>query len=328
MEKAGQKNYPLVKEDVAPAAAGFRGSLNMRKFYIAGVFLLIFSIFFFLGKSFAGGKAGEIKKFDDIEMVFIPAGSFLMGSPESEKDRINIEGPQHRVSISAFWMGRFEVTQEQYRAVIGENPAKFKDNPRNPVEQVSWYDAVEYCNRLSEKQGLQKYYTIDKSRKDTLNINSDDDRKWTVTISGGNGFRLPTEAEWEYACRAGTTTIFCYGNRLDSTMANFCGENPYNAAKGEWRKKTTPAGSFKANAWGLYDMHGNVCEWCFDWFDEKFYTRSSAKDPVNLGGSEDRVMRDGTWASLGLNLRSAFRNGGWAGNRDDSNGFRVARSAF
>ena len=282
--------------------------------------LILFLVF--AASAIYGEAPGEVKKFGRIEMVFIPAGSFTMGSPESEIRRDNDE-KQHSVTLSAFWMGQHEVTQEEYVAVMGTNPSSFKDNPLNPVEGVSWYNAVEFCNKLSEQQGLKPYYAVNKSRKDPLNENSIDRIKWIVTINGGTGYRLPTEAEWEYACRAGTTTVFCYGNSLDSTMANF--DDSYS--KGEDRKKTLPVGSFKPNAWGLYDMHGNVWEWCFDWHDVKYYERSSVKDPVNLDGGMQRVLRGGSWRSIGgSDLRSANRSWSWANAYPSYYGFRVVRS--
>jgi len=145
-----------------------------------------------------------------------------------------------------------------------------------PVEGVRWYNAVEFCNKMSEKYALKLYCNIDKSRENPKRSNLNYDiKKWAETIAGSNGFRLLTEAEWEYACRSGTTTAFCYGNSLDSSMANFDGNYPYNAGKGVNRKKTTKLGSFRPNAWGLFDMHGNVSEWCWDGFDETYYSYKS-----------------------------------------------------
>ena len=244
-------------------------------------------------------------RYGDIEYIQIPGGSFMMGSII-----------KHQVTLSAFQIGRFEVTQQEYQSVMGTNPSKFKDNARNPVECISWYDAVEFCNKLSEKQGLKPYYSIDKSRKDPLNKSEYDRYKYTVTILGGNGYRLPTQAEWEYACRAGTTTKFCYGNRLDSSMANF----------GENNKKTLPVGSFKPNAWGLYDMHGNVDEWCFDWHDfNDSNERSPARNPVNLDGGKYRVVRGGNW-HYSLDLGSGDNGTSSAHFHLDYSGFRLVRS--
>jgi len=270
-------------------------------------------------------KTGKTATFGHMEFVLVTDGTFTMGSPESEAER-GTDEKQHTVTVSPFWIGKYEVTQKQYEDVMGTNPSSFKGD-NLPVEDVSWYDVVEYCNKMSEKYGLKLYYNVDKNRKDPGNTNKNDNIKWTVTIAGGNGFRLPTEAEWEYACRAGTTTAFCYGYKLDSSMANFDGNCPYNSGKGTYREKTTVVGSFKPNAWGLYDMHGDVWEWCWDWYDSDYYSKSPAKDPEGADGGEYRVLRGGSWFNNGYSLRSAFRNYG-AIIRYYVVGFRVARSVY
>ncbi len=273
-----------------------------------------------------GGKK-VVLKFDfsepeyKMEMVYIKGGTYMMGSPESEKNRSSDE-KQHRVTVSPFRMGKYEVTQKQYEEIMGENPSSFKGD-NLPVELVSWYNAVEFCNKLNEKHGLKPYYKIDKRRKDPNNKSEYDDRKWVVTIAGGNGFRLPTEAEWEYACRAGTITAFHYGDKMDSSMANFDGNYPYNADKGVYRGKTIAVGSFKPNAYGLYDMHGNVWEWCWDWYGG--YS-SVSNDPKGADSGEYSVLRGGSWVNVGGDLRSAVRNWGGAVYRGVSYGFRVVRS--
>lgn len=272
-------------------------------------------------------KKGKAEKIGNTEMVYVEGGTFTMGSPGNEKDRGKDE-KQHKVTVSSFWMGKYEVTQKQYKGTTGTNPSRFKGD-NLPVERVSWYDAVEYCNNLSEKNGLKPYYKIDKIQKDPNNKRTGDYLKYTVTILGGNGFRLPTEAEWEYACRGGTTTVFHFGNSLDSTMANFNGNYPYNGNKRADREKTTDVGSFKPNAYGLYDMHGNVSEWCWDWYEEGYYVKSPAKDPEGGESGENRVLRGGSWFNVGNNLRSAFRSSSWAHNRGGvTDGFRVVRSVL
>jgi len=270
------------------------------------------------------GKIGEVKKIGNVEMVYIDGGTFTMGSPESEKERV-IDEEQHEVTLSPFWIGKYEVTQKQYKEVMDTNPSFFKGD-KLPVESVSLYDVVEFCNKLSEKNGLKPYYNIDKNREDP-NKNNSDKIKWTVTIVGGNGFRLPTEAEWEYACRGGTTTVFHYGNKLDSTMANFNGNYPYNADKGVYREKTTDVGSFKPNAYGLYDMHGNTWEWCFDWYYEAYYSRSPVNNPKGSDRGDDRVLRGGSWFHYGSYLRSASRIHFFPSARCNDIGFRLVRSA-
>jgi formylglycine-generating enzyme required for sulfatase activity len=227
-----------------------------------------------------------------LKLVLIPAGTFMMGSPENEKDRDNDEGPQHEVTISkAFYMGVTEVTQEQYEAVTGRNPSNFK-GAKNPVEQVSWDDAVEFCRKLSTKTG--------------------------------NTVRLPTEAQWEYACRAGTKTPFNTGETISTDEANYDGNYTYGTGKkGEYREKTVAVGSFKPNAWGLYDMHGNVWEWCFDAY--KRYAEGRAADPkIDGDGKEFRVLRGGSWLNLPRLCRSAHRHWHDPGLRiHDGFGFRV-----
>jgi len=223
-------------------------------------------------------------------------------------------------------MGRYEVMQEEYELIMGENPSKYYNNPRNPVDQVSWYEAVEFCNRLSIKQGLKPYYYIDKKRKDPVNFCEDDYVKFTIKIRGGNGFRLPTEAEWEYACRSGTSTAFYYGEHINSTIVNFKENVLNNRGKEICRFKPTSVGNFEPNFWGLYDMHGNVWELCFDWYDENYYGKSPSKDPVNLSGGKYRVMRGGSWINEAHALRSAARNYTGEDWRDYLIGFRIVRS--
>ena len=252
-------------------------------------------------------KAGDLLKNSiGMQLVLIPPGKFLMGSPESERDRAKDEF-QHEVQITkSFYLGIYEVTQAEYQQVMGSNPSYFdrkrvgQDTSRFPVEGVTWNDATEFCRRLSELA---------------------DER------AAGRVYRLPTEAEWEYACRAGTQTATSFGDRLDSTQANFDGNYPYNrAAKGPQLKRTATVGSYRPNAWGLYDMHGNAQEWCQDWYDDKFYASSSASDPLGPEQGVYRVFRGGSWRSPAVGCRSAYRFRNDPEYRDFSLGFRVARS--
>jgi formylglycine-generating enzyme required for sulfatase activity len=247
--------------------------------------------------------------------VRIQGGTFMMGSPASEASR-NSNEVQHQVTVSSFFMGKYEVTQREYQAVMGTNPSFFKGD-NLPVEKVSWFEAVEYCNARSRKEGLTPAYTIS---------GSGDSR--TVTWNRNvNGYRLPTEAEWEYACRAGTTTPFSTGSNITTNQANYDGNNPYNGnAKGTYREKTTAVDSFAANVWGLYDMHGNVWEWCWDWYGS--YSSGAQTDPVGASSGTYRVLRGGSWYFNGRNLRSAFRDFDTPSARGSDLGFRLARPSL
>jgi formylglycine-generating enzyme required for sulfatase activity len=251
--------------------------------------------------------------------VRINGGTFTMGSHETEPDRSPDEG-QHQVTISAFYMGKYEVTQREYEEIIGTNPSRFK-GPNRPVENVTWFDALEYCNRRSEQEGLQPVYTI------TVEGERRTRASWD---RGANGYRLPTEAEWEYACRAGTTTFFSTGSNITSDQANYDGQFPYNNNdKGTYRRRTTDVGSFPANAWGLHDMHGNVWEWCWNQYGR--YESTPQTDPFEYPSAiaqhiYSRVVRGGAWNTTGRENRSAYRrNLHWTRNYD-SLGFRLARN--
>jgi formylglycine-generating enzyme required for sulfatase activity/predicted Ser/Thr protein kinase len=213
-----------------------------------------------------------------LEMVSIPGGSFLMGSPESEKERLKYESPQHRVNVPPFFLGKYPVTQKQYEAVMGNNPSRFKGVNR-PVENVSWNDATDFCQRLSH--------------------------------STGKIYRLPSEAEWEYACRAGTTTPFYFGPTITADLANYNGDYTYGSApKGVYREETTDVGSFPPNAFGLYDMHGNVWEWCQDVWHENYNGAPTNGSAWESGGdSSYRMLRGGSWLYYPVDCRSAARSG-------------------
>jgi formylglycine-generating enzyme required for sulfatase activity len=232
-----------------------------------------------------------------MKLVLIPAGEFLMGSPETEKKRSADEGPQHKVRITkSFYMGTTEVTQAQWRAVMGQavkgmNFSYFRGD-NLPVENKSWNDCQEFIKKLSANEGMT--------------------------------YRLPTEAEWEYACRAGTTTPFNTGETISTDQANYDGNNIYgNGVKGAFRQKTTPVGGFKPNAWGLYDMHGNVWEWCEDWYDSSYYRNSLAADPTGPARGASRVLRGGSWKFYPKNCRSSSRNWYYPDSSINYIGFRV-----
>ena len=247
------------------------------------------------------------------DFVRINGGTFTMGSPANEPERMDNEGPQRQVTVSSFYMGRHEVTQKEYQDVMGSNPSNFKGE-NLPVEQVSWFDAIEYCNRRSQREGLTPAYTISGSGSNR-----------TVTWNrNANGYRLPTEAEWEYACRAGTTTPFSTGANITTSQANYNGNYAYTSVKGEYRQRTTPVGSFAPNAWGLYDMHGNVWEWC--WGIYQYYPGGGQTDPAGTVSGITRVGRGGSWNSGGQYLRSAYRSYSYdPSDRYVNYGFRLVR---
>ena len=223
-----------------------------------------------------------------MDFVLIPSGKFVTGSMISEGERRTDEGPRHEVTISKpFYMGIDEVTQAQYRAVMGKNPSKFKGD-NNPVEQVSWKDAVEFCRKLSRKEGKT--------------------------------YRLPTEAEWEYACRVGTPTPFNTGTTISADRANYNGNYSYGR-KGFYMKETTAAKSFRLNARGLYDMHGNVWEWCSNDYGSDANVRTT--DAQRPSSSSYRVLRGGCWNIYPWNSRSADRIKSNPSNSYDYGGFRV-----
>jgi len=230
----------------------------------------------------------------------VPAGSFTMGSPLDEAQRGDDE-TQHQVTLTkAFYCGKFEVTQGQWQQVMGTNPSSFKNaSPRYPVENVSWDDCQAFVKKLCQ----------------------------TEEVPEGT-YRLLTEAEWEYACRAGTTTAFCYGNDLDSSRANFDGNYPYGGSRrGQARGTTVAVGSFGPNAWGLYDMHGNVQECCQDWYGG--YAGGAVTDPLGPASGDQRVRRGGSWfySDWFCVCRSAARVRGTPGGRSGIGvGLRLART--
>ena len=251
--------------------------------------------------------------YDQKKMALIPAGSFRMGNITDHPDGANREKPVHEVSITRpFLMGRTEVTQAQYEAVMGSNPSYFK-GPDMPVERVSWYDAVEFCNELSRQEGLDPCYSGSGAS--------------ILCDFTANGYRLPTEAEWEYACRAGMETDFHTGNMTHSDTS------PLDPALdragwyyGNSGGSTHPVGEKEANAYGLYDMHGNVWEWCWDWNAVDYYASSPAEDPRGPVSGSHRVLRGGSWGYNARICRSAFRG---FNNPDYLNldiGFRLVRT--
>jgi len=239
----------------------------------------------------------------DIEDGFIriTGGSFLMGSPEDEAWRSDDE-TQHSVTVSDFYMSPYEVTQKEYEDAMGNNPSSFSGDDL-PVESVSWLDAVSYCNVRSQQEGLTSVYVIDGQ-----NVSWD---------RSADGYRLPTEAEWEYACRAGTTTPFYMENSPSAEEANYYGHYPYGiednyfsqsnleVKPGEYRETTVAVESFSANPYGLYNMHGNVAEWTWDIYGA--YPDGEQIDPIGADSGTRRVYRGGGWNDFAKNMRSAYR---------------------
>ena len=243
----------------------------------------------------------ELTKEIAITMLQISPGEFQMGSPDKEKDRYESEGSQHRVHLQSFFLGQTPVTQARWKLVAGwpklavelnPDPSNFKGANR-PVERVSWVEAMEFCRRLSQRTELS--------------------------------YTLPSEAQLEYACRAGSTTPFAFGDTLTLNFANYAGNYAYGSGpKGTYREKTTDVGSFLANAWGLQDMHGNVWEWCLDHWHENYEGAPSDGSPWVNGGDEAlRLLRGGSWFRDPGSCRSAYRLRGPQGGRSFDVGFRL-----
>ena len=235
-------------------------------------------------------------------MVQIPGGKFMMG------DKDEVDALPHEIAVSSFLMDRQLVTQEQFQKIMGTNPSRWKAE-KNPVEQLRWSDAVKFCNKRSELEGLQPCYDLK-----TLKCNFD-----------ANGYRLPTEAEWEYACRAGTTTVY------------FFGDSPAKVGDYAWFDKNSgghprPVGQKQPNPWGLYDMAGNVWEWCNDFYKVDYYQESPRENPRGPNEGQNKVLRGGAWRFSADNCRSGYRYNESPGYSDvcfgyDIYGFRCVRKA-
>jgi formylglycine-generating enzyme required for sulfatase activity len=225
-----------------------------------------------------------------LEMVYVPGGQFMMGSPKEEESSDD-ERPQHSVNVPSFLMSKYPVTQAQYETIIGSNPSRFKGSQR-PVESVSWDDAQAFCQKLAKQK--DKPYC------------------------------LPSEAEWEYACRAGTKTPFYFGETISPDVVNYNGYFPYGQApKGVYRQSTTDVGIFPANSFGLYDLHGNVWEWCQDTWHENYQGAPTDSSP-RLNDNNSRLLRGGSWYHYASYCRSAYRGRHYPDGRSNDFGFRLA----
>lgn len=238
-----------------------------------------------------------------MRFVLLPEGTFEMGAPPDEPGRRTNEGPAHEVVLTqAFYLAVHPVTQAEYQAVMGTNPSRFKagdgGGPDYPVENVSWDDAVRFCKALS-------------NRPDELRAK--------------RTFRLPTEAEWEYACRAGTTTPFSHGAAFTADQGRFDSPRQEDGHRSAVAVAPGPSavGTYPANLFGLCDMHGNVWEWCADWYGEGYYRETSLRDPVGPTAGRFRVLRGGSWRNGADRCRAAYRNALAAHQKDSATGFRV-----
>ena len=241
-----------------------------------------------------------------MKLKLIPAGEFQMGSTDGDARASRDERPRHPVRISMpFYLGVYPVTQGEYRLVAGKNPSRFRGGEHLPVETVSWFESLTFCNVLSQKEGLPPFYTINGQTVEVPDWN-------------GSGYRLPTEAEWEYSCRAGTSTRYSFGdNETELDQYAWYSANSNN--------QTHPVGEKEPSAFGLHDMHGNVWEWCWDEYDPEYYKRSSERDPLGPDQTKHRVYRGGCWRDDPRIVRSAFRSRNSPMTRSRFLGFRVAR---
>ncbi|MBD1827409.1 formylglycine-generating enzyme family protein [Microcoleus vaginatus GB1-A2] len=243
-------------------------------------------------KSFAHFFPEDLGNGIVLEMVYLPGGTFMMGSPNNEEGRLDSQTPQHQVTVPAFFAGKYPITQAQWQAVMGKNRSGFKGEKR-PVENVWWDEAIEFCGKLSQQTGKK--------------------------------YRLLSEAEWEYACRAGTTTPFHFGETITPELANYKEYYSYgNAPQKLYPEQTTDVGSFPPNAFGLYDMHGNVWEWCSDRWHNSYNGAPTDGSSWETGTDNYRMQRGGSWFITAVFCRSDSRRMNSVGYSLRDSGFRVA----
>jgi len=259
----------------------------------------------------------------NIEMVWVPGGDFKLGK-ELGTAGYGDTTPVSDVTLTGFHIGKYPVTQEQYKAVMGTNPSYFtvangrspasgETDTKRPVEDVSWYDAIEFCNKLSDIKGLTPYYNINKIKKDPNNLNEYDNIKWLITKNtSASGYRLPTEAQWEYTAKGGTPGNFTYaGSDTVDDVAWYDNNSD---------SQTHEVGRKAQNGLGIYDMSGNVWEWCWDWYG----TYTGGTDPTGAPSGTKRVLRGGYWSNYTGNIRSVYRSGHYPYGRIFAIGFRVS----
>ena len=280
-------------------------------------------------------RAYTTSKSTGLEMAVIEDGRFDMGSLRTEYGHRPEELVRTVRLTRPFLLGKFEVSQAEYEKVMKANPSWFNqtgggsdrvvsvDTARLPVERVTWFDALEFCNKLSELDGYAPYYTLTDVKREQDSI-----RDAKVAVAGGPGYRLPTEAEWEYACRSWTVTPFHFGHSATGKEANLRPGPSTGYGGPGWTaaNRTTRCGAYPGNARGLYDMHGNVAEWCWDWFASDYPRKSPETDPAGPETGTHRVLRGGSWTAYERNARSAGRFYLAPGERDNFTGFRVART--
>jgi formylglycine-generating enzyme required for sulfatase activity len=276
--------------------------INFRNVFLFSLFILIFSPRLFSA---------------DDDLVFVKGGTFVMGSHLLERGRSNGE-IQRRVSVNSFYMGKYQITQEEYEKVMGTNPGIF-GGTNLPVENVTWFDALEYCNKRSQMEGLTPVYTIDILRIDLNNKNNTS--RWFVTWNReANGYRLPTEAEWEYAAKGGddSPVDFIFSGSNNQTDVAWYARNSGNS--------THSVGTKASNSLGLHDMSGNVWEWCWDWYGD--YVSGTQFDATGAYLGTHRVIRGGSWYDSAAYIRSAFRYFCIPSNKNIAVGFRIVRTAM
>ncbi len=283
-------------------------------------------IAFMISSAILAAAFAQSAKIDD-GFVLVPAGTCTMGSAPNEKWREDDE-TLHAVKVNSFYCDPFEVRQSDFEKVMGKNPSHFK-GANLPVENVTWFEAIEYCNRLSAARNLSPAYKISGDTKSG---------KASVTWNrNANGYRLLTEAEWEYACRAGSTTRYSFGNQVHSDFANFEGTYPYSiednyvhhtdasVKPGRALHRTLAVDSFSPNKFGIYNMHGNVSEWCFDFYAP--YDVKNSENPAGSAGGHLRVNRGGSFNDFGKHLRSCYRSATNPIDADENLGFRICRNS-